>query len=140
NLELELPFHMGVVSPLAMVNTGAGGMSKTVMLSGRGRTDTRLYLINQMLFEKFNTSSFDILSNLNSEGLTNPAVRNEFARRVTGYLEEMLGPYPFEVLMVTEEDYESNPLYGLNQLPEIVRPYPNEFTYDLKLFKMVSET
>ena len=140
DLHLEVPFHLGVVSALSKEATQNHGLTKTVSLKGNNRTDTRVFLVNEQPIEKLQTSTFQIISNLETEGLDDPSVRNQIATRVGAYLEEKLGPYPYESLLVTQEDYDANPLYGLNQLPEIVRPYSNSFTYDLKLLKVVSET
>lgn len=37
--------------------------------------------------------------------------------------------------MISQSDYERNPFYGLNQLPSIIRPFTDEFAYEIKFLK-----
>ena len=37
--------------------------------------------------------------------------------------------------MVSEIDYNKNPLYGINQLPSFIRPYEEQFQYEMKFLK-----
>ncbi|MDT7830367.1 metalloprotease [Pricia sp. S334] len=55
--------------------------------------------------------------------------------RVTEFLEEHLGEYPHEQLLVSKIDYEKNPLYGINQLPSFIRPYEEQFQFEMKFLK-----
>ncbi len=55
--------------------------------------------------------------------------------RVTEFIEDHLGQYPYEQLLVSEIDYDKNPLYGLNQLPSFIRPYEEQFQFEMKFLK-----
>jgi len=65
--------------------------------------------------------------------------------RVTEFIEDQLGEYPHEQLLVSEIDYDKNPLYGLNMLPSFIRPYEEQFQFEMKflktaLFNILEET
>ena len=55
--------------------------------------------------------------------------------RVTEFIEEHLGKYPHEQLLVSEIDYDKNKLYGINQLPSFIRPYEEQFQFEMKFLK-----
>ncbi|WP_276169227.1 metalloprotease [Zobellia alginiliquefaciens] len=55
--------------------------------------------------------------------------------RVTEFIEENLGTYPHKQLLVSQLDYEKNPLYGINQLPSFIRPYEEQFQFEMKFLK-----
>lgn len=55
--------------------------------------------------------------------------------KVAEYLEKKLGGYPHNNLLVSTVDYNKNPLYGLNQLPSFVRPYQEQFQYEMMFLK-----
>ena len=55
--------------------------------------------------------------------------------RVTEFIENNLGKYPHRQLLVSQLDYEKNPLYGINQLPSFIRPYEEQFQFEMKFLK-----
>jgi hypothetical protein len=55
--------------------------------------------------------------------------------RITRFIHENLGDFPYEQLLVSEVDFNKNPLYGLNQLPFFVRPYEEQFQFEMKFLK-----
>ncbi|CAM3374132.1 metalloprotease [Zobellia roscoffensis] len=55
--------------------------------------------------------------------------------RVTEFIEDNLGKYPHKQLLVSQLDYEKNPLYGINQLPSFIRPYEEQFQFEMKFLK-----
>ena len=55
--------------------------------------------------------------------------------RVTEFIENNLGQYPHRQLLVSQLDYEKNPLYGINQLPSFIRPYEEQFQFEMKFLK-----
>ncbi|WP_281753653.1 metalloprotease [Neptunitalea chrysea] len=38
-------------------------------------------------------------------------------------------------ILISESDYRKNPIYGLSQLPSFLRPFQDQFIYELKLLK-----
>ena len=55
--------------------------------------------------------------------------------RVTQFIESHLGEYPHDQLLVSEIDYDKNQLYGINQLPSFIRPYEEQFQFEMKFLK-----
>ncbi|PCJ95022.1 MAG: metalloprotease [Flavobacteriaceae bacterium] len=55
--------------------------------------------------------------------------------RVAKFITENLGEFPHQQLMVSELDYNKDPLYGINQLPSFIRPYDEQFQFEMKFLK-----
>lgn len=55
--------------------------------------------------------------------------------KVTRFINENLGDYPHGPLLVSEIDYNKSPLYGINQLPSFIRPYEEQFQFEMKFLK-----
>ncbi len=55
--------------------------------------------------------------------------------KVSKFIFENLGKYPHSQLLVSEKDYNKNPLYGINQLPKFIRPYGEQFQFEMKFLK-----
>jgi hypothetical protein len=112
-------------------------LTKTYNFPEQTIVDTDLYILKNSNFYKTDTEYGTIVTNLNPEGLP-PQVQSIISYRVLGFLKDKLGDYPFEKLLISEEEYQLSPVYGLNQLPSFIRPFPDGFQYDIKLIKAVS--
>ncbi len=55
--------------------------------------------------------------------------------KVSKFIKENLGEYPHPHLLVSKIDYNKNPLYGINQLPSFIRPYEEQFQFEMKFLK-----
>ena len=55
--------------------------------------------------------------------------------RITDFIHNNLGDFPHKKLLVSQLDYNKDPLYGLNLLPSFVRPYEQQFQFEMKFLK-----
>ncbi len=55
--------------------------------------------------------------------------------RINEFVTTNLGSYPHGNLLVSSIDYGKNPIYGLSQLPSFVRPYSDQFQFELAYLK-----
>ncbi|MBT8236164.1 MAG: metalloprotease [Bacteroidia bacterium] len=77
----------------------------------------------QVIVTDINSTRYDLIS----QGLS--------ISRITEFIHDNLGEFPYEQLLVSEIDFNKNPLYGLNQLPTFVRPYGAQFQFEMKFLK-----
>lgn len=136
-IRLSLPEKYAAISPLEVKEILTEGSRKTVVLKGSERLETDLFLTHQYVFEDFENDSIHVITNMNDDGLS-PVSKSMFIKRILDYLQDNLGDYPHDKILSTQEQYSSNPVYGLNQLPKFLRPFPEGFNYDLKQFKTIT--
>lgn len=134
---LQIPEYYAVISALPTIERRSTDSGKLVHLKGEDRVDFKVYLIQDFFFEDIETEDFHVITNLDDEGL-NPALKTMLVRRIADFLEDRLGEYPHERMLVAKEDYAANPFYGLNQLPKFIRPFPDGFNYDLQQLKTIT--
>ena len=103
-------------------------------LSGKDRVRPRLFLRQKSSYEKIETDFLTLETNIVDKSVPNQ-VRALIVDKIANFLHTNLGPYPHKNLLVSDLDYKESPVYGLNQLPEFVRPFPEGFQYELKLIK-----
>lgn len=85
-------------------------------------------------FKKHLTESLFIISDIRQKRY-NEIEQGISINRVSNFISEHLGPFPYEQLLVSEVDFNKNPLYGLNQLPSFIRPYNEQFQFEMKFLK-----
>ena len=135
-INITHPLNYKATSELDFVasNPNIANRTQTTTLHGNDRIDTYLSLNKLPRYGFVQTDDFILISNINEQGLpgSNKAILTD---KITSFLTKNLGDYPHKQLLVSNIDYNKDPLYGLNQLPSFLRPFPDDFQYELKLLK-----
>jgi len=112
---------------------------KIITLSGENRGEINLHIGKQPSFYSFPAGDFIFISNIDDNNLM-PKMKSVATERILDFLKKKLGPYPYNKIVISESDYKNNPVYGLNQLPDFLRPFPDGFQYEIKQLKAITET
>jgi len=137
NISIDVPTEFYAASSLNLLRTQTHQGYKNITFSGDQRVDSKMYLTKAFIFESINASSNQIITNIKDEDIQFET-KNNLLDRTIGFLDKRLGAYPHKNIFITQEDYLNSPIYGLNQLPSFIRPFPDGFQYDLKLFKTIT--
>ena len=113
------------------------GHKTIVRLEGKNRVEIPIYLDKFNQFKSVVTDLFEVVTDMKDKKVT-PNKKALLIDRITRFLNQKIGPYPFEKLLVSDADYRNNPVYGLNQLPDFLSPFPSGFETDMELLKTIS--
>lgn len=133
-INIQHPRNYTVVSELDVVNFLPDGPIQTTSLFGKDRTDTFMVIGTYPNYKFVQTDQFTIISNITEKGLK-PEEKAIYTDKIVRFLTDNLGSYPHQKLVVSNLAYTRDPLYGLNQLPEFIKVFPDNFQYELKLLK-----
>lgn len=102
--------------------------------SGERMNEVLFYVSKENEFTSFKNEFIDVTTNLENNKL------EEYQKailidKITRFVQEKLGESSVSKILVSQEDYDKQPYYGLNQLPAFLSPYPNEFMFELKFLK-----
>jgi hypothetical protein len=131
---IKYPRGYKLISELNTLNITQNDSTQTAVLHGKDRINSELSLLKFSNFEFIKTAHLTINTNIEDKGVT-PPEKAIIIDRIAAFLNTNLGQYPHENLLLTQIEYEKDPLYGLNQLPDFIRPFPDNFQYELKLLK-----
>lgn len=136
NIVFSIPSGYDVVSDLdtTIEKSSYKIGDRIIKMSGNDRVRSRLYLRQNSTYETIVTDYFALETNIIDNSVQAP-MRAIIVDRVAQFLNTSLGPYPHKKLLVSDLDYKESPVYGLNQLPEFLRPFPEGFQYEMKLIK-----
>ncbi|CAL67032.1 conserved hypothetical protein [Christiangramia forsetii KT0803] len=137
NISIDIPTEFYAASSLDLISTQTKPGYKTIRFKGDHRIDSKMYLTKSFIFESIKTNSNQVITNIADEDIQFD-VKNMLLERTVNFLNKRLGEYPHKNIFVTQEDYSNSPVYGLNQLPGFIRPFPDGFQYDIKLFKTIT--
>ncbi|MBV1923903.1 MAG: metalloprotease, partial [Flavobacteriaceae bacterium] len=137
NISITTPKKYFVISDFDIVSETISEENKETILEGDQRMFTKIHLIQRNDFETIKTDKFDVITNLKGKKVT-PTISALSIDRIVHFLDEKLGAYPFEKILITKTAYKKNPVYGLNQLPNFISPFPDGFEYNMEQLKTIS--
>jgi len=129
-IKFKIPNEYKIISDLNQIKNE----DSTYYLSGENRLCFSIYLEKNSQFLVFKNSEIAVSTNM-KENKLNGIQKSILIDKVTSFVSENIGKYPFENITVSQIDYEKNPFYGLNQLPTFISPFEDTFIYELKFLK-----
>jgi hypothetical protein len=105
-----------------------------VLLFGDQRKNCEILLTVEDKFTKHVTGMLTVTTDIESNKYDEIS-QGISINKITEFLNENLGKYPHANLLVSEYDYNKSPLYGINQLPSFIRPYEEQFQFEMKFLK-----
>lgn len=103
-------------------------------LRGEMRKNCYLILNPERTFKKHLTESLFVVTDIRQKRYSE-IEQGISINRISFFILKHLGEFPHEQLLVSEVDFNKNPLYGLNQLPSFIRPYDEQFQFEMKFLK-----
>ena len=137
-IDFSFPLKYAAISPYEVEKAFPKDSTRTIRFTGRNRLETEVYLTSKIDFEDFGIDDMHVLTNIEGDNIS-PVLKSTLVSRISSFLEDRLGEYPHNKIITSRQDYAANPVYGLNQLPKFIRPFPDGFSYDLEQLKTLTE-
>ncbi|WP_342748324.1 aminopeptidase [Flavobacterium album] len=133
-LTLTVPEGTFVTCDLYQGNKTQKDTNEEYYFIGKGRMGFNLILEKKNTFEVYTNAIAEVSCNLKDNGVTD-IQKAVVIDDIVKFTSENLGPYPHGKIMVSQAEYDRNPVYGLNQLPSFLRPFPDAFIYEIRFLK-----
>lgn len=133
-ITVEYPSSYYVTSELNEVSTTISEDFTVTTFKGEDRIDSKFFLTPSPVFSHTETDNFTVVSDIKEKGINN-IEQALIIDKIVQFVSNHLPSYPHEKLLVTEIDVKKDPIFGLNQLPDFIRPFPKTLHYELKLVK-----
>jgi len=136
NIELKIPKELTLTSSLKQTKR-TDTIFNSYKLYGKNKKDVFIDIQKKNTFKKFKTATHVIQTDILNKEL-NANITKGVLDRELQFLTNYLGVLPTNKILIDEVMRKKNPVYGLNQLPNFLRPFSEVFKYDLTLFKVLS--
>ena len=136
-IKIRLPKYYYLNSNLNEFKTPKGALNE-YLLTGKKRTEALLNKDIKNDYRSFTTNKFEIKTDLLNANI-DKKLSSTILNRQLEYIQLFLGNYPHRKLFIDKATQSKNPIYGLNQLPKFIRPFPDIFEWDLTLFKALTK-
>ncbi|WP_214611414.1 gluzincin family metallopeptidase [Zobellia barbeyronii] len=138
SINLTLPVEYSVTSILEQRIVEKDSQLQKLHLWGKNQKEVKLYLDKINNFYTIEVDSIKVRSDVRVGKLDDLVLRSK-VDSILNFLEYRLGKYPLNTLLISNIESNKNPLYGLNQLPNFLRPFPNDFQYEIQMLKSITD-
>ena len=107
--------------------------SKKITFSGSNIKEVELIIEKENTFKNFINSKFNIVTDIFSDSDEIDATVK--VNRILSFIERYLPKSNIDKLLVTKNDYDRNPFYGLNELPDFLSPFSKSFLEEITFLK-----
>ena len=106
---------------------------KNVYLSGSDISNVKIDLLIDKKYRKFQNINNEIETDIFKVSSIEEAEKK--VKRVNNFVKNYFNDNSDLKLLVPKSDYDSNPFYGLNQLPSFISPFSDEFLEEIVFLK-----
>ena len=136
-IDLNTPKEFVVESNLYQYETKKDSFNNYFLI-GKNKTDIILGIYKKNKFKTFKTNLADVHTDVINKEIDYKLTTNILNRELL-FLEEYLGKYPHQEIYIDKVTQRKNPIYGLNQLPNFLRPFSDVFKWDVTMFKALTK-
>ena len=135
SIKLKLDGNYFIFSNLQNI-LNEGNEREITQLIGSSIKDVKLNILTEDNFIVLKNSQFEVETDIFKK---TPLLESENKfNRVSSFLSEYFNDNEETKLLVTKQDYESSPFYGLNELPGFLSPFSDEFLEEIIFLKSFS--
>lgn len=134
NLTLLLPPNYHGITNLNTVSESIGS-KKEIKYKGENLHEIQIVIEKDKTFEVYKNDRAEVETNLKDskiEGYQKAIIID----KIINFTDEKLGKSVASKYLISQNEYDRNPFYGLNQLPGFLSPFPDSFLYELKFLKI----
>ncbi|MEZ4854180.1 aminopeptidase [Flavobacterium sp.] len=126
----KLPTNYTLATNLSIIKNDAN----IYTLEGEKIQSVALIINKETNYKSYTNEFIEVSTNLENKRI-NEIQKVILIDRITRFTQENLGSSLTNKILVSQEDYDRQPFYGLNQMPAFLNPFPNELMFELKFLK-----
>ncbi|OIQ22458.1 MAG: aminopeptidase [Flavobacterium sp. MedPE-SWcel] len=133
-LSLTVPNDIIITTDLNEQNKVNKETTTNYSFTGKQLNNFSLSLEKSKKFEVYRNAATEVSINLKENKVTD-IHKTLLIDHIITFVANKLGNIPNKKVMVTQVDYDRNPVYGLNQLPAFLRPFSDSFLFEMQFLK-----
>jgi len=137
NIKFTIPKSYNLESNLSINKMSFNNNKHIFSLKGDEITNVEILINKKTSFKEFNIKHLTLSTNLTTKN-TDKQITTTITERQIEFIEDYLGKYPHNKILLNKAIYDKNPVYGLNQLPSILNPFNDLFKFDIQQFKTLT--
>ncbi len=133
-INFKYPDSLYIASNFKIISQTEFPNGQFAQLRGNRQRGGEIILKTEKEFTTHVTPNMTFITNIEAPRYS-PIGQGVSINKVADFISSNLGSYPHDKILVSELDYDKDPLYGINQLPSFIRPYEEQFQFEMKFLK-----
>ena len=135
-IDIEFPKNYEVFSDLKQKTVFEDFTAKKYTLTAKGRQTISLVFEpkESISYKSYKNENIEVVSNFEDKRLSEIDIALVIDK-VTKYVTNQIGVPKENKILISNDDYNKNPFYGVNQLPSFINPFPDEFIFEVRFLK-----
>lgn len=138
-IQFKIPKEATLTTDLIITNQIEEKKQTNYFLEDTYRTDFSLFIESKSNFKSYHNDLNEVVTDINNSKLDD-IQKIIIINRIANFANEFIGKYPHQKILVSQTNYDRNPFYGLNQLPQFLNPFEDDFLFEIKFLKTYLET
>ncbi len=138
-IQFKIPKETALTTDLVITNQIEDKNQTSYYLEDSNRTDFSLFIESKSNFKSYQNDLNEVITDINTSKLDD-IQKIIIINRIANFANEFIGKYPHQKILVSQTNYDRNPFYGLNQLPQFLNPFEDDFLFEIKFLKTYLET
>jgi hypothetical protein len=135
-IEIQIPKPYVLESNLYQYET-KNEKNTDYYLAGKNKTNVILSINKTSQLKTYKVNDVNIYTDILNDKIEDTKCIDILSRELL-FIEKYLGKYPHKEIYIDKITKDKNPIVGLSQLPSFIRPFSEEFKWDITLFKAIS--
>ena len=133
NIEIEftLPSKLAVHTNIEEQKKIENNQLTTYKFSSKKQKRVLFHIGEEVVYTQFDLKNKKIKTNIEQEDLSHEESKASLSK-INDFLNDALGEYPHQTVLLSQEKYSKRPFYGLTLIPSILKPFPTQFEFELK--------
>ena len=136
-MEINIPKEYVLESNLYQYKSEKNNF-KNYYLVGKNKTDIILGINKSKQLKTFKISKTTVYTDVSNDDIDYNTTTDILDRELR-FIEKYLGKYPHKEIYVDKITQSKDPVYGLSQLPNFLRPFSDTFKWDVTMFKALTK-
>lgn len=135
-IEINIPKEYILESNLYQYKTAKETVTNYYLV-GKNKTDIIIGINKNKQLKTFKTKKTTVYTNVLNDDIDDKTTIDILSRELL-FIEKYLGKYPHKEIYIDKITQSKDPVYGLSQLPNFLRPFSDSFKWDVTMFKALS--
>lgn len=131
NLVFSLPNYLGIESNLTPFKKEETRDEIVYTFKNKDKKQLLFQIGAKNAYSHFRFDGKEISSNLKANDLSKAGSRYSL-KKINSFLNNTLGDFPHQHILLSQEKYEKRPFYGLTLVPAFLKPFPPQFEFEIK--------
>lgn len=130
-LDFSLPQELQLVANIKPYKKTKNQALATYSFGATNQKQLFLHIGEKLDYQTFQMGTKEILTDLKEANFSKARMRKSL-HKIHAFIANELGEYPHRRILLSEKKYEKRPFYGLTIVPNLLKPFPPQFEFELK--------